>query len=284
MRTQLLGQLDIDETRLQNEIERSTEFRYKEPYTEFVCGRPWKSCMLWAAGGEVGDNIITHYDTSKAADVTEYGAQLPYLRELIERSFAVEHLTFARLAVMSDSVLIPHRDYVELGSIPEQARVAHRLHVPLVTSQDCYFTEDDLVYRMKAGEVWFLDATRMHSAGVFSNIRRVHLILDFTDASDATQLVSLPIESPSDVPAQSLCPREPLSDRERDDLLALASVVDMDNLKDVFAIVIKKHYRRDGGENFVWNTLDRIAELSDNDAVRKKIHELHRYYVMERDE
>lgn len=284
MRTQLLGNLPIDQARLQQDLERSAEFRFLEPYSEFLCGKPWKSCTIWAAGQEAGDGVITHYDTSKPRGFTEHGNQLPYLRDLIERSFAIDHLVLARLAIISASVVIPHRDYVELGDTPEADRPAHRLHVPLVTSEDSYFAEENQVYRMRFGEVWSLDAARVHSAAVFSDIQRMHLILDFTDASHPADLVQFPIEEAPGVPARSLCPREPLTDQERADLLALTSIVDHDNLWDVVSIVIKKYFRRDGGPDFVWKTVSRIVELSDDEAIQTRVRGLHRYYLQERDE
>ena len=284
MHTQILGQLPIDQTRLQQDIESSTEFRFREPYSEFLCGKPWKSCTVWAAGKEAGDGVIAHYDTSRSAGFTEYGGQLPYLRELIEQWFAIEHLMLGRLAIMSDSVLIPHRDYVELGDTPAEGRAAHRLHVCLVTSEDCCFTEENLVYRMRPGEVWYLDVTRVHSAAVLSGIQRTHLILDFTDPGHPSDLVRFPIKEAPGVPARSMCPREPLDDQERANLLALAAVVNDDNLRDVFSIVLKKHYRRDGGPDFFWRTMSQIAELTGDEEVHKRIGELHRYYTLEREE
>lgn len=284
MQTQLLGDLRIDQARVTEDVETTAEFRFQEPYSDFLCGRPWKTCTIWAAGKDAGDGVITHYDTSRPRGFTEYGDRLPYLRDLIERSFVVEHLLFARLAVMSASVLIPHRDYVELGDVPDTARAAHRIHVPLVTSEDCYFAEDNLIYRMKPGEVWCLDTTREHSAAVFSEIQRMHLILDFTQVSRTEDLLRFPAENVGGVPARSLCAREPLTDQEYADLLALAPVVDNDTLWDVFSIVTKKHYRRDGGPEFVWKTICRIAELSNDEAINKRVQELYRYYLLERDE
>lgn len=284
MRTQLLGNLPIDQARLQQDLESSAESRFLEPYSEFLCGKPWKSCTLWAAGKEAGDGVIKHYDTSRPRGFTEQADRLPYLRELIERSFATEHLVLARLAVISASVIIPHRDYVELGDAPEAGRLAHRLHVPLVTSEDCYFAEENEVYRMGSGEAWALDATRVHSAAVFSDIQRMHLILDFTDVSRPADLVQFPIEQGPGVPARSLYQREPLTDQERANLLALTSIVNHDNLWDVVSIVIKKYFRRDGGPDFVWNTVSRIVELSDDEAIQRRVRGLYRYYLQERDE
>lgn len=281
MHTQLLAKLDLDQERLREDLERSTELHYSEPYTEFLCGRPWKSAMLWAPGGETGDDIIAHYDVTKPSGVTPHGARLPYIREIIEKYFTVEHVTFARLAVITDSVMVPHRDYVELSDPLAQRRAAHRLHVCLATSEDCLFTEDDLIYRMRFGEVWFLDVTRLHGAGVLSDTRRVHLILDFADV-DREKLLNFDVTAPVGIPESSIHPRPPLSDREREGLRSLASIVDRDNLKEIFGVVIRKHYGKDGGPNFVWDTIGEIARLSQDDEIVARVADLHRHCVLER--
>lgn len=282
MRTQRFGRVDIDESLLSSDMKRSADLPYSEHYSDFLCGRAWKSCMLWAPGGDAGDNVITHYDTDKPSSITKYGAQLPYVRQVMERVFALDRLVFARLAVMSESVGIPHRDYLELADTPAQERAARRFHVPLVTNDDCYFTEDNIIYRMRLGEVWLLDVTRVHSSAVFSDIQRVHLLLDFKEVAEPKELLNIPSDSAPGIPEASICRRERVSDRERHDLLALAPVMDLDNLRDAFGIVIKKHYRKDGGDNFFWKTLGELAELRNDDAVSKRIRQLHKYYTMER--
>jgi L-proline cis-4-hydroxylase len=283
MRTQLLGRVNFGEDDLEPEIQRAAEFRYHEPYTEFLCGRPWKSCMLWAPGGESGDNVIAHYDDTKESSLTEEGRQLPRLFEALGHSFALEHLTFARLAVMSDSVLVPHRDYVEFNNLSAR-RPSHRLHVPLCTNQQSLFTENDVVFRMKVGEIWSLDVTKLHSAAVLSEQKRMHLILDFRDPSSSGSLLREPSGEAAGIPRRSICSRPVLSDRERDALLSLSSVVDVENLRDVFGVVTKKHYCKDGGADFVWRTMIEIGRRSENKLVDETIRSLHTYYALARAE
>jgi hypothetical protein len=184
----MLGRVDIDEEQVLADLHRTTEFRFSEPYGEFLSGRSWKTCMLWSPGGRVGDGVLSGYDTGLPVAATEHGDQLPYLDQLVRKSFSLPHLVFGRLAVMSECVIFPHRDFVELTEVPANARATHRLHVPLVTHDDAMFMEDDTVFRMGLGEVWFLDVTRLHSAAVLSTRPRVHLILDFVDADRLTEL------------------------------------------------------------------------------------------------
>lgn len=283
MQTMRLGKLDFDEAELVAELEVSERFEYMEPYSEFLCGRPWKSCMLWAPGGDAGDGVIAHYDASRPSALTPYGRRMPHLAGLLEAHFSLDHLNFARLAVMTDSLLIPHRDYVEFDPAADPRTVAHRLHVALRTSADCMFLEGDVVFRMKAGEVWFLDVREVHSAAVLSDLRRVHLILDFTDAESMGDLVEFHPEYEG-IPQDSVCDRPPLGEEESEHLLALAGVLDMDNYRDVFGILIKKQYRRDGGKDFFWRTVEEIAGRTTDATVAEHVRGLARYYLMERAE
>jgi hypothetical protein len=283
MQTQLLGHIDIDMDQLRPELQRASEFHYAEPYGEFLCGRPWKSCMLWTPGGKSGDNVIAHYEHDKEGGLTEHGRQMPYLFKLLSDAFLLEHLSFARIAVMSESVLVPHRDYVEFDNGADE-RPAHRLHVPLLTNSQSLFTESNTVFRMRVGEVWSLDVTKLHSAAVLSDEKRIHLILDFRDPGSARDLVRNPTEHATEIPKESVCNRPLLSDAEAVALLSLASFIELDNLKDVFGIVTKKHYRKDGGDDFVWRTMREIGRRSDNPIVDQAIQSLHTHYALTRAE
>ena len=284
MRTQMLGQLTLDEPALADELDRSRTFDYAEQYPEFQCGRrPWQTCMLWSVGGEVGDGVIARYDTSLPCQPTVFGEQLPYLARIVRENFAVEHLLFCRMVAMSDNVLVPHRDFVEFTERPADARATHRLHVPLATSEDCLFMEDNVIYRMLPGEVWSLDVSRMHSAAVLSDVRRVHLILDFADVPDE-QLLTFDFDPAVGIPACNQVTRPPLSDRERAAMLSLSDAIDQENLSEVLGMLIKKQYRKDGGENFVWGTMNRIGRASGDEGLHAQIRELYQHCMLERAE
>ena len=239
------------------ELRRSGGFVFSEAYSEYLCGGPWKSCMLWAPDGQAGDGLVTNYDYSRRSALTEYGKQLPYLSGLVERNFNLQHLTFARLVVISNSVIIPHRDLLELGSVPTDSRNAHRIHIPLVTNEHCFFMHDNTVYRMRSGEVWFFDASSPHSAASFSPPSRVHLLVDFSYVDDCAKLLRFEPKNSRTIPEENICERNRMTDEDRKRLLALSGVIDLDNFRDVFGIVIKNHYRKDGGDNSIWNTFRR---------------------------
>lgn len=185
---------------------------------------------------------------------------------------------------MSDSVIIPHRDLLELSDLPDDARNAHRMHIPLATNDNCFFSEDNVVYQMREGEVWFLDASRIHSVAVLSQEPRVHLMLDFVNVPGDGPLARVDdAASEADgIPAHRVVARPPLTDAERADLRKLAGVLTMDTFDEVFSIVIKKHFRRDGGEAFVWDTISAIARATGDADVLAHALDLQRHYTLER--
>jgi hypothetical protein len=285
MRTSYVTTIPLDESLLAKDLEESASFRYSEAYSNYLIGGPWNSAMLWATGGDRGDGLLTNYEYEQPSAFTEYGRQLPYLQELITSTVDLSRLNFVRLAFFSNSVIVPHRDFLELGEIPDDARSAHRLHIPLVTHENCFFSEDNTVYRMRAGEVWFFDASQIHSVASLSDAPRIHLIFDFVDRPGAGPLVTAPGAGQSagdGIPASRTVTRPPLSDTGRAALLRLADLLTMDNFSEVFSLVIKKHFRFDGGPDFAWDTMVALARACQDPAVLPHTLEMHRYYTLER--
>lgn len=283
MRTHYVATTSLDGTRLAKDIEQSDSFVWSEAYSDYIFGGAWKSCMLWSRGAENGDGIVTHYDHARPAGFTPYGNQVPYLRDLITTVADLDRLNFVRLAKVSNSVIVPHRDLLELGALPDDTRNAHRMHIPLVTNEDCFFNEDNTVFRMRRGEVWFLDASKIHSVAVLSSIPRIHLMFDFVDRPRPQPLLTVAQEpTAADIPDDRTVARPPLPDRDRAHLLQLANVLTMTTFNEILSIVIKKHFRYDGGADFVWDTMISIAEAQDDPDVRAHAHELRRHYTLER--
>ncbi|MFJ8430155.1 aspartyl/asparaginyl beta-hydroxylase domain-containing protein [Kitasatospora sp. NPDC094019] len=283
MRTHYVGDVRLDESRLAEDLDRIDSIPWSEAYSDYVFGGAWKSCMLWARGGTSGDGVVTNYDHDQPATFSEIADRLPYLRELIENVADPDRLNFVRLAKVQNSVIIPHRDLLELGGIADETRNAHRMHIPLVTNEDCFFNEGDTVYRMRKGEVWFLDASEIHSVAVLSAEERVHLMFDFVDAPSEKPLTTVGTVSPeAGIPADRTVERPPLTDADRARLLRLADVLTPETANEVFSIVIKKHFRNDGGADFVWNTMIDIARAAGDPAVLGHVEELRRHYTLER--
>ncbi len=283
MRTRLVGTLDLEQDALAKDLATARGFWYSHAYSDYLCGGPWRSSMLWTTDGENGDGVVTSYDHDSQRGFTPNGHQLPYLRDLIEAHFDTGRLNFARLAVVSNSVIIPHRDLLELDKIPDDQRNTHRVHVPLATNDKCFFAEEDQVFSMRVGEVWTLNAANIHSVAALSTEDRIHLILDFVGRGDPDTLVRLPPGSArhEGIPPECLRIRPPLDAARRAALVALADVVTPENLRDVLSIVIKESYFRDGGAGFVWQVFCEIAQRTTNAAVAAQIDEFYRRFLLE---
>jgi L-proline cis-4-hydroxylase len=283
MRTHYVADTSLDDGRLAKDLEQCAAFPWSEAYSDFVFGGAWKSCMLWAKGGDAGDGVVTNYDHGRPAAFTQLGAQLPYLRELITTVADLDRLNFVRLAKVQNSVIIPHRDLLELSELADDTRNAHRMHIPLVTNEDCFFNEGDTVYQMRKGEVWFLDASEIHSVAVLSAEERIHLMFDFVDVPSDRPLVTVEGHGPeAGIPQDRTVKRPPLTGADHADLLALAPLLTTETVNEVFSIVIKKHFRFDGGGTFVWNTMLDLARASADPAILPHIEELRRHYTLER--
>ncbi len=277
MKTRRVAKLALDEARLRDELSVIDQFNWSRAYSSYICGGPWLSCMLWTMSGEAGDGVITHYDRSVDVGLTEYGVQLPYLREVVERHFHLEALQFARLALLKPgSVIIPHKDLLELDA------PMHRAHIPLITDENSYFTEGDAVFNMRFGELWMLDAGDVHSAACLSQEDRLHLILDFHGDARLQDITPHASDAPPGPPRDSLVNRPALSPAERAGLLGLGEIMDMTNHRDVMRMVIKQHFKRDGGPGFVWSMLLEIADRCPDPDAAQRIRALHRYFLIER--
>ncbi|MEV1143563.1 aspartyl/asparaginyl beta-hydroxylase domain-containing protein [Micromonospora sp. NPDC049799] len=283
MRTHYVADTWLDDSRLAKDLAQTDSIPWSEAYSDYVFGGAWKSCMLWARGGSAGDGVVTNYDHDRPAAFTEFADQLPYLRELIESVADLDRLNFVRLAKVQNSVIIPHRDLLELSELADETRNAHRMHIPLATNEDCFFNEGDTVYRMRKGEVWFLDASEIHSVAVLSSEERVHLMFDFVDVPSTKSLITVEGAGPeAGIPADRTVKRPPLTDADRAGLMRLADVLTVETVNEIFSIVIKKHFRYDGGENFVWGTMIDIARAAADPAALPHVEELRRHYTLER--
>jgi L-proline cis-4-hydroxylase len=283
MRTHYVATTSLDDARLAKDLEQSASFVWSEAYSDYLFGGAWKSCMLWARGGDNGDGVVTNYDHGRPSTFTQYGNQLPYLHDLITTVADLERLNFVRLAKVSNSVIIPHRDLLELSQLPDDSRNAHRMHIPLATNENCFFNEGNTVFRMRKGEVWFLDASEIHSVAVLSNEPRIHLMFDFVNVPSSKPLITIDGENEeSGIPDDRTVKRPPLVNADHADLMRLSDVLTMDTFSEIFSIVIKKHFRYDGGDDFVWNTMIAIARASADAAVLPHADELRRYYTLER--
>src|SRR3990167_3066083 len=275
MPSRLLGEITLDDCSLSGEL--NTIFKHpfnNKGYKEFICGE-WKSCAIWNLSGV--DNDVRIKDYQGQAQQTHLGKQLLYLNSMIKNNFNLQYLKYARLVILgSNSVVIPHRDYLEL----KQGFL--RIHIPLKTSDACYNSEENQVYNLKKGEVWYLDASLIHSAACLADIDRLHLILDFSE--------NIPIEQIFTSHNQEInfttqpIERENISTGTLNGIYHLASLIDLSNFFDVIGIITKLHFLKNISATDVFNYLKEIANLSQKKGVCEKVDWLERYCLTTRNE
>jgi hypothetical protein len=254
-----LGTVQIDQERLAADLAQVEHHAFVDSYTEFVCGT-WRTCMLWNPTGRGNDSTIRYYPGRP--QMTEYGRKLGYIEELMRDNFDLDQLRFARLTrLMPGTVVVPHRDYLELD------KELVRIHVPLETDAAAYTSEEQTIYQMGRGEVWFLDANKIHSIANFSRNNRTHLLLDF-GADDPHDVIRTPTPHEESMPAESVLVRRPLRPGELDAFLGLARIIDRDNFMDVMAMIIRRYFVADLDVRDVFSWLaDIAADSGDQDVI-----------------
>ena len=276
MKSQLITSVPIDNNLLKKELIKISFFQFSNVYQEFICGE-FRSCMLWNKRGDIKDSILEKYDAS--AKETSYINQLPYIKELITDTFNLDYLRFARiLSLAPNSVFMPHRDYLELKNN------YIRIHLPIKTDQYCFHSEEDKVYHMSQGEIWYLDATKTHSAASFSSQMRLHIVLDFAYTENISDLFKIDLNKNNlnTIPEEAHIERPELSPDAVETIYGLHKIIDSHNYYNVLAILIKQYFKYNVGANTVYDWLLQVSELSLNQLVIDKTNFLKNYCLLKR--
>lgn len=73
----------------------------------------------------------------------------------------------------------PHVDIVGFSLV-----ICRRIHIPIQTNDDCFFTVGDDKRNLKLGEVWEINNDKQnHSVDNFGDTDRIHLIVDWVEES-----------------------------------------------------------------------------------------------------
>lgn len=274
MKSQIISSIKIDNSLLKNEIEKISEFNFCDTYKEYACGE-LKICMLWNKSGVFEDSLLTNYNGN--ALKTCYGEKLPYLSNLIDETFKIEHLKFARIIMLgSNTVYVPHRDYLELTSD------FLRFHIPIQTDSFCFNSEENTVYQMKVGEIWYIDATKIHSAASFSEKYRMHLVLDFEYKPNIEDVLKIPVSKNAMIPEKSIAQREPAPSNFDEVLYTFSKIIDVTNCIDILSILIKQYFTKNINVEYIFDMFLKISILSNNKDVINKAKNLKEYCTKNR--
>ncbi len=279
MASRLLGRLPLDQDALAQDLAMINSFpRVPEEYDEFSSGF-WKNCSLW---NDTGDSLDTQYRTYEGqARQTAYGEKLPYVGQLLRRHFDFRHLKMVRVRNLIDAIILPHRDFVELEG--ERSRY-FRVFVALEHNLDSFHSDEESVFQMQPGEVWWLDAAIVHAAANFSPKSRAHLCLDFqfpTAEFDASDIFADRGGIDFDV-TPTLKSRE-VFDAGEEALAAFAPALTPHTFRDMAFLLSKLHFDKAVPIIACFDWLATMAARQEDKALEEKAKRL-RSYMIERRE
>ncbi len=261
LHSRVIGRVELDEARLQAELATALQLPFNRGYSDYARGNPgWQNCVLMNHSGDPTDQVFGGHPGPPVP--TPHLDELPYFRELLDTTFSTEHLKWARIFLCEDGMLIPHRDYLDL---PEDEFT--RVHIALKLGPASLHSEGDQLYRMRKGEVWFIDGTVAHSAASYDGEPRVYLTCDFTAGVDFADLFADPTCYAENV-EPDFVDRMPLPDNFDEALAGIATLMDRDTLNDTLAMLSKVHYNHvaDCADTYEW-LIAAAQRTGDNDLV-----------------
>jgi hypothetical protein len=275
----ILGKINIDDERLKKDLKMHDIFpKIAEEYDEFGTGF-WQNCSLWNATDDKEDTMYRDYD--HAPKQTEYGKKLPYVDELLKINFNFDFMKMVRTRNLINGMVIPHKDFVELRKAKQQY---FRVFVPLEDNELAYHSDEEKVFKMRKGEVWFLDAAIIHAAVNFSNNSRIFLCLDFVFPGEFNPediFVNKGIYNRKLTPF--IVPREDVeADFEENIVNTLSKIISRHTFKDVVFLLSKLHFYKNVSITSCYDTLVKIAEASKDEAVYDKALALREYLIEKR--
>lgn len=272
LHSRIIGRVDLDDERLTPDISTLLTFPFNRGYSDYARGNPgWQNCVLMNHSGDPSDIVFGGHDGPPIA--TPLLEQLPYVQELLASTWKTEYLLWARIFMCEDGMLIPHRDYLDL---PEDEFT--RVHIPLQLGSASMHSERSTVFRMRKGEVWFIDGTVNHSAYSYDHAPRIYLSADlragipfeelFVDSSMAATGVKPDIV---DLPS--------LPDDFDVTIEGLSKVLGPDTMHEVIGVLSKVHFNHatECGEAYEW--LIDAAQRKGDDALVDQAKETRKFFL-----
>lgn len=263
MDSQIVGFIEIESKEIQRELDKIAQLEFNDTeYSEYVYGG-WKNCVLRNATASYHDTTLREYEGYSKP--TELAKNLDYVNSIVSKTFNLEYLKWLRIFICRQGVLLPHRDYLGMK------KGFTRLHVPLQTDITCLHSEENIVFHMRVGEIWFLDATKIHSACSLSDSGRISLCLDFVPEVPIKELIkNYSIHDQGLLPKPCIIDREVLSQRDLEDILAVSNRVNEDNFAQIVESLARVHFLKqvDAIEMFAW-----LIEIARNSGKKKLIEE-----------
>jgi hypothetical protein len=257
MDSKILGKVCFDEQRLQSDIQKINGFEFSNNYSNYCTGE-WKICILWNHTGSHQDFHLQDYEGR--VKPTEFGLQLDYLNEFIADVFNTEYIRYVRIFLLRKGVIIPHTDYSKLK------KDLFRVHIQLQTSLDCLGSNEDVVFHMRKGEVWFLDAAKPHSGSNLSDLSRLTLCIDFASDIEPSQIFKDKTKyDPSILPC--IIERPPIELEYIQAIKSLGVLLCPENFEDILGLLAKVHFVRHTHADSMFDWMIDIAKQSQNKSL-----------------
>ncbi|GLB61004.1 aspartyl/asparaginyl beta-hydroxylase domain-containing protein [Cytobacillus sp. NCCP-133] len=280
MASYIFGKIEINDDLLKKDLEVHDTFpKIPEEYDEFSAGF-WMNCTLWSASEDETDTQYRDYDHE--IKQTGYGKKLYYISNLLQENFNMENLKMVRTRNLIDALIMPHRDFVDLDKNINQY---FRVFIPLEDNEMAYHSDENNVFRMRKGEVWFLDAGIVHAAANFSNNNRLFLCLDFAfdsnyHASDIFKdknLYNTDIEP-------FIVEREDIDQEYEERIISsLTNVISRYNFKEIVFLLSKIHFYKNIPIDVCYKWLAEIAKRANDEVMVDKANKVHQYLIEKRE-
>ncbi|MEM0551844.1 MULTISPECIES: aspartyl/asparaginyl beta-hydroxylase domain-containing protein [Aeromonas] len=289
MSSYVLGKIDLalygygahGETNTGNNLNKEIDYlnaipKQREEYDEFGQGF-WKNLSLYNASGLIED---TQYrDTDKCLP-TSYMDQCPTIKRIIDDIFELHKLKMVRARNLIDGMVMPHRDFVELGNEKRYFRV----FLAIERNDDSFHSDEAGVFQMMPGEIWFLDAGIDHAAVNFSVKSRMFLCFDFMLTHDEDERCIFKDNANIDFNVKTKhIKRHKIDDYQKQVIIENTSaLLNKNTFKDLTFTLSKLHFTHDIEVREAYDLLIEAAKKSKMTELLKKATSLKRYMVEQR--
>lgn len=250
--------------------------KQKEEYDEFGQGF-WQNISLLNSSGDEYDSL---YQDGVNPIPTEVAKNCPTLLKLIEDNFNFSYLKMARTRNLIDGMVIPHRDFIELN----QDNKYFRVFIPLELNSYAFHSDESGVFQMLPGEIWFLDASLIHSAINYSTNSRIFLCLDFIFNKDFTEKdIFINSNSKYSNKRNFLIKRNFLTKGEEQKIInSTSTLISKITFKDLLFMLAKYHFNYDIEISRCFNWLIESAKISNDKNIINKSINTYNYLVKKR--
>lgn len=267
MLARILGFVDVTEFVSPAELQAALKLKYHTNYSAFVFGA-WSNCVLWNETGVADDWDLRTYEG--AGQPTANLAHLPGLCSLVKSWFEIDRLKWLRLFRQDDGVLLPHVDFIDLEEGFE------RIHIALVTDPGALHSEVDEVYHMRTGEIWRLEARRVHSAINVSGQTRLSLCADFAPGLPPELLIRQPFRQTATQLQPEMIRRSTFNSKDRQALDDLTVLLSEGRWEEVIKRLIRVHFEKRVASSVMFEWLNDLAAQTHNSQLMQRARELRR--------